>query len=58
MYSFIGIYIILMEITCSQLDKLKYNLSSIKQDSDSSNCYQDMKEKLGACISHHQRIIG
>ena len=64
-YGTTGLYANMICIACSQVEKLKKNLSDIRQTTSlespdnqtSQHMFQDMKKKLKQCIRHHQQIL-
>ena len=52
---FIGLYALLVEIGCSQFDKLKAALLDIKQDENKTD--QQLQQQLNNCIQQHQIIL-
>ncbi|KAJ9582125.1 hypothetical protein L9F63_003520, partial [Diploptera punctata] len=56
LYIFTGQYVILLEIVCSQLDKLRSGLEAIQQDNTTQHL-QEKQAQLNNCINHHQQIL-
>lgn len=61
--SLLGVYVTLVYVACSQLEKLRANLSLIGegrvtsvQDSRVNPSCEEMQNQLNECIRHHQII--
>ena len=52
-----SLVILVLQIACVQLDKLKLALLDIKQNHDSQTSYEELNKQLNECVRHHQLIL-